>query len=59
MDDVLTELGEPVVVDYVRLNIDAPPASGDGAGAAGNRAAPAPGMSQRTAGADLGAGGSR
>ena len=29
MDDVLAELGEPVVVDYVRLNIDAtarPPA---------------------------------
>ena len=23
MDDVLAELGEPVVVDYVRLNIDA------------------------------------
>ena len=23
MDDVLTELGDPVVVDYVRLNIDA------------------------------------
>ena len=23
IDDVLTELGEPVVVDYVRLNIDA------------------------------------
>jgi hypothetical protein len=23
MDDVLEELGEPVVVDYVRLNIDA------------------------------------
>lgn len=23
MDDVLAELGEPVIVDYVRLNIDA------------------------------------
>jgi hypothetical protein len=23
LDDVLAELGEPVVVDYVRLNIDA------------------------------------